>query len=116
MDNRTTVENRRYSVPACSISEDGGTVTVRLELPGVTKEGLEVRIEGNELSVSGERRRIEAAGTFLVRERRAEAYRKIFTIDDSIDRENVEANLSDGILSLVLRIREAAKPRRIEIA
>jgi len=105
----------RYAIPACSISEDEGIVTVRLEVPGVAKENLEVKIEGNSLSVTGTKPRFTAEGKYLVRERRDDPFRKTFTVDDRIDRDKVDAELIDGMLTLKLHIKEAAKPRRIEI-
>lgn len=114
MENKN-VERRRCAIPACAISEEAGTVTVRLEMPGVPKERLEIKIEGNELSVSGERCG-EARGSYLVRERRADSFRKLFTLDDSISREEVQASLENGILTMRLQVKEAAKPKRIEIA
>lgn len=116
MDAIAREEARRVTVPACSIAEDGGLVTVRLEMPGVPKEALRIKVEGNELSVYGERREEAEGGRYLLRERRAQAYRKLFTLDDSIARDRVEAALTDGILTLKLQVKEAAKPRRIEIA
>jgi HSP20 family protein len=116
MEAKREISEKRTIVPACSIAEDSGLVTVRLEMPGVPKEGFEVRIEGNELSVSGERRADEARGRYLLRERRSGSYRKLFTLDETISRDKVEANLEDGILTIKLEVKEAAKPRRIEIA
>jgi len=116
MEAKREIPEKRTIVPACSIAEDSGLVTVKLEMPGVPKEGFEVRIEGNELSVAGERRAEEARGRYLLRERRAGSYRKVFTLDETISRDKVEANLVDGILTIKLEVKEAAKPRRIEIA
>jgi HSP20 family protein len=116
MDTNVEKNGRRATVPACNIVEDSGFVIVKLEMPGVPKEALEVRIDGNELSVSGERRREEPRGKYLLRERRAEAYRKLFTLDDTIARDKVDASLVDGILTLKLQVKEAAKARKIEIA
>jgi HSP20 family protein len=109
-------EGLRTMIPACSIAEDSGLVTVKVEMPGVPKEALEIRIEGNELSVSGNRRLDAPRGRYILKERRAEAFKKVFTLDDTISREDVDAALADGILTLKLQIKEAAKPRRIEIA
>jgi len=106
---------KRNIVPACSIAEDSGVVTLSLEMPGVPKEGFEVKIEGNELSITGERRDDESRGRFLLRERRAGAYRKLFTLDETISRDKVDASLVNGILTIKLEVKEAAKPRRIEI-
>ena len=103
-------------VPGCTISEDSGVVTVRLEMPGVSKDGLEVNIEGNELAVTGERKGPEPRGRYLIHERRAEGYRKLFTLDETIAHDRVDAALVDGVLTLKLQVKEAEKPRRIEIA
>jgi HSP20 family protein len=91
-------------------------VTVTLELPGVAKDGVEVKIDGNELSIVGRRQAPAAEGTYLLRERRRGDFRKVFTIDDTISRDKVDAALADGVLTLTLHLKEAAKPRRIEIA
>jgi HSP20 family protein len=104
-----------YLVPACSIAEDEGMVTLKLEMPGVAREDLEIKIEGNALAVSGRREFPAQRGTYLLRERRGDGWRKLFTMDDSIDRERIEAGLDNGVLTLKLHIKEAAKPRRIEV-
>lgn len=116
MDQRYSEGARGAAVPACSITEDEGVVTVKLEMPGVPKEGLQVKIEGNSLEVSGTRGREETRGRYLLKERRADSFRKQFTLDETIDREKVSAELADGILVLKLHVREAAKPRKIEIS
>jgi HSP20 family protein len=115
MEAKREIESRRTVVPACSIAEDAGVVTVKLEMPGVPKEGFEVKIEGNELSVAGEKRAEEGRGRYLLRERRSGSYRKVFTLDETISRDKVDASLVDGILTIRLEVKEAAKPRRIEI-
>lgn len=115
MDKKRELAAPRTIVPACSISEDSGVVTLSLEMPGVKKEGFEIRIEGNELSIVGERSEADARGRYLLRERRTGVYRKLFTLDDTISRDKVDASLSNGILTVKLEIKEAAKPKRIEI-
>jgi HSP20 family protein len=116
MNDKNDRNEERVRVPACSIFGDEGLVTVKVEMPGVPKEGLEVKIDGNELLVRGDRPALSAEGNYLLRERSAFPYRKAFTIDETIDRDKVEASLADGILTLSLHVKEAAKPRRVEIA
>jgi len=116
MDAKKEAAARKALIPACSIAEEAGVVTVSLEMPGVPKEGFEVKIDGNELSITGERRVDETRGRYLLRERRPGPYRKLFTLDDTISRDKVDASLVDGILTIRLQVKEAAKPRRIEIA
>ena len=113
MDTRKELAERRTRVPACSIVEDEGIVTVKLEMPGVTKEALDVKVEGNELTVYGDSRAENPVGTYLVRERRNEPFRKTFTLDETIARDTIDASLTDGILTLKLHVTESAKPRRI---
>jgi HSP20 family protein len=116
MDKQVRSTDQRVLVPACSIDETSGVVTLKLEMPGVSKEGLEVSVEGNALTITGRRDFNEPSGTWHMRERRRGNYRKTFTLDETIDRERIEAELADGILIVQLQIHESAKPRRIAIA
>ena len=101
--------------PACSICDEDGKVRLRVEMPGVDKDGLEISIEKNELTIAGKPLRSEGQGTWLLRERNRGDYRKRFIIDESIARDTIDAVLVDGVLTLTLATKEAAKPRKIEI-
>jgi len=101
--------------PACSISEADGKVLLRVEMPGVDKGALEISIEKNELTIAGKPLRFEEEGTWLLRERNRGDYRKRFILDESIDREKIEAVMVDGILTLTLATKETSKPKKIEI-
>lgn len=102
--------------PACSICEADEEVLLQVEMPGVSKDDIEVKIEKNELTISGTAPVREEHGAWLLRERRSGSYQKRFVIDDSVDREKIDAVMKDGVLSVTLRKREAAKPRKIQIA
>lgn len=112
---QTTEERRRTLVPASHVIEDEGKVIVRVEMPGVTKSDLEIRAEGQELTVRGRRQEAAESGTWLLRERPRGDFHKTYSVDGSIDLDRVEAELANGILTLTLPMKEAAKPRRIEI-
>lgn len=114
-DVATREETRRALVPASRVFEDNGQIQVRLEMPGVAKDDLEIRVEGSELTIIGKRQDQASHGTWLIRERRRGDFRKTFSVDSSIDLEKIVAELSAGILTLTLPMKEAAKPRRIEI-
>jgi len=101
--------------PECSIAEEDGKVRLRVEMPGVVRDGIEVSVEKNELSIVGRDHRKEAEGTYLLRERRRGEFRKRFIIDETIDRDRIEASMADGVLTLTLAVKEAAKPRKVEI-
>jgi len=111
----TKEEKRAVLVPACAIGEENGSIIIRLEMPGVSKETLKVSMEGNELAIFGSTSSDIRKGEYLIRERREGDYRKLFTIDDSIDREKVDATLANGVATITLHLREAVKPRLIEI-
>jgi HSP20 family protein len=115
MNKNAITSNERMLVPACSIDEDVGVVTLKLEMPGVTKEGLDVSVEANTLTIEGRREGNIPSGEWLLRERPVGSYRKVFTLDETIDREKIEALLADGMLTVKLHIQEAAKPRKIAI-
>lgn len=116
MDNTRNRGEPRPLVPAIRIMEDEGEVVAWLEMPGVTREGLDIKIDGSTLTIEGRRSDETPRGLFLLRERRHAPYRKAFTIDESIDRDHISAELADGILQLRLKVREAAKPRKISVA
>lgn len=110
------VEAKRAVVqPECSISDEDGKVRLRVEMPGVTRDHLEVSVEKNELTIVGVNERKEVEGKYLIRERSRGDFRKRFIIDETIDREKIEAVMVDGVLTLTLTVKEAAKPRKVEI-
>jgi len=101
--------------PACDICEEDGKVKLSIDMPGVGKDGIEVSVEKNELVIVGKSDRKEAEGSYLIRERRRGEFRKRFIIDETVDRERIEATMANGVLKLTLNIKDAAKPRKIEI-
>lgn len=115
-EKETTLEKARAIIqPACSICEDDGKVILHIEMPGVEKDGIEVSVEKNELIIFGKAAKLEAEGKYLINERHPGDYRKRFIIDETIDREKIEASMNNGILSLTLRTKESAKPKKVEI-
>ena len=101
--------------PRGSICGDAEKVILRLEMPGVTKEDLKIDIDGNDLLVVGHRQLEGQGAAFLVRERRQGDFRSAYTLDETIDREKVDAVLKDGVLDLTLHVKEAVRPRKINI-
>jgi len=110
-------ENRPVTIqPSCAICEEDGKVKLRLEMPGISKEDIDVSIDKNELTISAKSKAPAAEGSYLIRERRVGEYRKRFIIDETIDREKIEASMVNGVLNLSLSLKEAAKPRKVEIS
>lgn len=108
--------NNKAQVPRCDIYKDEGKFFVRLEVPGVDKDELDIHVENNRLIIDGVKKQSCPEGShYQVREIVEYDYRKELSIDDTIDREKIEADLSDGILTLSIGLKEAAKPHKIAI-
>jgi HSP20 family protein len=91
-------------------------IWVHLDLPGVAADSLDVSVERNVLTVTGERtwERREGDQTYLA-ERRSGTFRRQVTLGDGLDAEHIEADYTDGVLTLRIPVAEKAKPRKISI-
>lgn len=105
-----------FLTPPVNITETADGYTLEAEMPGVTKSGLEVMLEGNELTLVGRRQdKIENA-ELLYRESSPRDFRRTFVLDPTIDTSKIEAKMDNGILSLFLPKAERVKPRKIPIS
>ena len=85
-------------------------------MPGVSKDGLEISIENNELSIFGRRSNPTIDGTPVHRESQPYNYRRSFEIDPSIDSAKIAARVSQGVVTLTLPKAEEVKPRKITVS
>ena len=92
-----------------------GSVMLRLDMPGVDKEHVDIRIEDDQLIVHGSRSAESEDRTYVLRERRRGDFHQVFTLDQTIDREKIDASMDKGVLTLTLHLQEAVKPRKIEV-
>ena len=106
----------KYSMPV-EISDKGRDYEVKAELPGVKKEDLEIGIKENILSISAKRKKIIKSENGDEKEEVISSYYQSFNISTKgIDVENIEANLTDGVLTVSLPKKEELKyERKIEI-
>lgn len=109
-------ENEKFVTPLASVSETPDGYTLELEMPGVNKEGLEISVENNELTIIGRRQTATPEGTLVHRESRPHNYRRSFEIDPSIDSAKIGARMSQGIITLTLPKAEEVKPRKIAVS
>ncbi|MFW6387906.1 MAG: Hsp20/alpha crystallin family protein [bacterium] len=100
--------------PASCIRQEEGKVILTVEMPGVSKDQVDVRVENDTLTIRGEREAAESEN-YVVRERRVAPYERTYTLDDTIDRDNIDAHMEHGLLTLTLNLKEQVKPKRIEI-
>ena len=116
-ENRGARQGRaeHFVTPVASVSEDGDAYQLKVEMPGVSKEGLEISVENNELSIVGRRTLPPIDGTIIHRESRREDFRRVFELDPSIDTGKIAARIDQGILTLTLPKAEQVKPRKITV-
>lgn len=107
---------RRWLVPAVNIYETPTEFVIEAEMPGVNREGLEVLLEGHQLTIQGRRMPEGGEGRYLLRERGSGLeYRRVFELDPSLDTSKVSARLEQGLLTLVLPKVQELQPRRIPV-
>jgi len=104
-----------YVSPDVNIFETANSYTLEAEMPGVTKEHLEVTLEGNCLTLVGHRTDESPSGTVLLRESRPADFRRVFELDPAIDTQRIRAQMQQGVLTLELPKAEAVKPRKISV-
>jgi HSP20 family molecular chaperone IbpA len=103
-------------LPPVDVIEDANGITLVADLPGVTKDRLDVRVEGDTLSIAGE---LALPGPSEVAARHAEVqlthYRRAFTLSKELDAGKIGAEFSHGVLRLRIPKALHAQPRRIEV-
>jgi len=114
-DRAVRTDRQSYVAPEVNIFENKDGYVLEAEMPGVNKEGLEIIVEGNELTLVGHRNSEAALGEALFRESHALDYRRVFELDPAIDTTKVSARIEQGILTLTLPKSEQVKPRKIKV-
>ncbi|HEX9731316.1 MAG TPA: Hsp20/alpha crystallin family protein [Thermoanaerobaculia bacterium] len=103
--------------PAVDVKETDSALSLFVELPGITKQDIDISLENRILTVSGERRfDDEEKESYRRVERAYGKFTRTFRVAADIDGNKVAASFQDGVLKLELPKSEAAKPRQIEIA
>jgi HSP20 family protein len=103
--------------PPVDIYEDEHTIALKLEVPGIDEKDIDVRIEGNTLSVHGERKieKEEKEQNFRRVERQYGSFTRSFTLPSSVDPGQVSAHYDKGVLKVSLAKKTEAKPKQIKV-
>ena len=119
-ENRTANGDRpapeQFIAPVATVLENTDGYMLEVEMPGVTKENLEMWVENNELTILGRRSTPSVEGTLIHRESRPENFRRSFELDPSIDAGKISAKIEQGVVTLTLPKAEQVKPRKIAVA
>ena len=111
----STIPARRF-LPVTDIFETDDALRVILEMPGVDKESVDLRVENDVLTIEGQVDFTKYQGlTPLYTEYNVGNYARSFELSSKIDQERIGAELKDGVVTLVLPKAEKAKPRKITV-
>lgn len=120
-ENRPVRENngaqaqRGYLQPPVNVVETKDGYILEAEMPGVSKVGLEILLEDNELTIVGHRRFGVDGAQPVYRESVDRDFRRTFELDPAIDTAKISAKMNHGVLTLTLPKAERVKPRKISV-
>lgn len=108
--------DKHYLVPPVDVVEDAGGITLYADLPGVAKEGLNLQVDGDTLTIEGSIALALAEGAVASHvEVNAQHYRRAFTLSRELDADKVQASFEAGVLKLRIPKAEHAQARKVEI-
>jgi len=104
-------------IPPVDIYEDAHQLVLKLEVPGIKQDALDVHVENQTLTVKGERKfeKDEKEENFHRIERRYGSFVRTFTLPQTVDTGAVKANYDAGVLTISLAKKEAAKPKQVKV-
>ena len=104
-------------VPAVDIYEDTQHIVLKLEIPGIREEDLDIRVENQTLTVRGERKfeAEENEENFHRIERRFGSFVRSFTLPQTVDTESIQATYDNGVLKISIAKKAEAKPKQIKV-
>src|SRR5208283_1852682 len=104
-------------VPPVDIYEDEHSIQLKLEVPGIDEKDLDIKVENNTLTVSGERKveKEEKEENFRRVERRFGSFSRSFTLPSTVNTDDINAGYDHGVLNIRLAKRAEAKPKQIKV-
>jgi HSP20 family protein len=103
--------------PLVDVYEEEGSFVIRAELPGLSKEDIELHLENRTLTIRGERKPEKNfnAENYHQRERFYGRFARSFTLPSTIEQDKIAANFKDGVLEVVLPKAEEVRPKLIPV-
>ncbi len=116
ISNRNNTESKKaFHIPLADIYENDDIYSLKLEMPGIGKENLNIVIDNDELKITAETSIEENDKDLKYAEFYAKNYSRIFRVGNDINRDKIEARLENGILTLILHKSEEVKPKKITV-
>ena len=107
---------RNYTAPDVNIFETKDGYVLQAEIPGVTRDGLDISVEDNVLTLVARRQPTETKAEIVHRESSDADYRRVFELDPAIDAAKIDAKVDQGVLTIHLPKSERVKPRKVTIS
>jgi len=107
--------NAAAGLPPTDVIETENAIQLKMDLPGLSLEDIEVQLEGDTLTIRAERKVEKVAGKPLRNERFYGSYTRSFVLPETIDGSKPEAQYAHGVLTVTLPKREEAKPKLIKV-
>ena len=103
--------------PPVDILERGDEVVVKVDLPGVTQNEIDIRVEEGTLTIQGERKFVKESSeeNYVQIERPYGTFRRTFSIPRTIDQESIKASYKDGVLRIILPRKQEIQPKQIVV-
>ena len=106
---------RSVEFPYINLYEKDDAIDIKAIIPGVKVEDLDINLADNSLIIEGERKSDYVDKPYIRREREFRKFKKSVRLPFDVDRDKINADLKNGILTIKLVKSEAAKPKKIEI-
>ncbi len=105
-------------LPAVDILEKDGNMVLRAEVPGVSEKDIDLKLEGNILTLKGEKRHEheEERNNYHRMESFYGSFTRSFTLPDSVDRDHIKADYKNGILTVTIPQKPEVRPREIPVS
>lgn len=112
------LQNREIWMPPVDILEKDGDMVLRCELPGISEKDVDVRLEGNLLTLRGEKKfeGEQDRDNFHRVERFTGTFSRSFTLPDTVDTEKIKADYKNGVLTITIPQKPEVRPREIPVA
>ena len=114
----SALEGRGSWTPSVDIMEKDGNLILRAELPGLTEKQIELKLEGNTLTIKGERtmENEDKKGTFHRVESFYGSFSRSFRLPDTVDCDKIKADYKNGVLTVTIPQKPEVRPREIPVS
>ena len=106
-----------YIFPAINVVKEGNSYVATAEIPGINSEDLEIKVEGDTLSIKGERKpeQLGEGVSYHRKERTSGTFQRSLTLPSKVEANEVKARYADGVLTITLPIEKSAQPKQISV-